>query len=170
MGYLSHVGAACCEVSRPCFFCGSASLQSKDNSSMLKAETNEMGGIHDAFPFENPFCAHLCGTCCRHMVSCVRCRPLQRHPLHPRCHSRLFRAVHTLCGFRQLRCGAAGDRVSHQPLWASHAGGLAGWWQSSTSCAICFGTGYMDKAVFRNATSSKSAEHIAPRFSFYSIS
>ena len=46
----------------------------------------------------------------------------------------------------------------------------AGWWQSSMSCAICFGTGYMDKAVFRNAVSSKSAEHIAPRFSFYSIS
>ena len=36
--------------------------------------------------------------------------------------------------------------------------------------AICFGTGYMDKAVFRNTASSKSAEHIAPRFSFYSIS
>ena len=26
------------------------------------------------------------------------------------------------------------------------------------------------KAVFRNTASSKSAEHIAPRFSFYSIS
>ena len=47
---------------------------------------------------------------------------------------------------------------------------VAGWWQSSMSYAICFGTGYMDKAVFRNTASSKSAEHIAPRFSFYSIS
>ena len=38
-------GAACCEVSRPCFFCGPASLQGKAASCMLKAETNETGGI-----------------------------------------------------------------------------------------------------------------------------
>ena len=38
-------GAACCEVSRPCFFCGPASLQGKALSYMLKAETNKTGGI-----------------------------------------------------------------------------------------------------------------------------
>ncbi len=70
MGYLSHVGAACCEVSRPYFFA-------------------------------------------------------VRHPLHPRRHSRLFRAVHHLRGFRQLRRGAAGDRVPHQPLRTAHAGDVA---------------------------------------------
>ena len=44
-GVFIPCGAACCEVSRPCFFCGSASLQGKAASCMLKAETNKTGGI-----------------------------------------------------------------------------------------------------------------------------
>ena len=83
------------------------------------------GGKRDALSFEASICAgHGC-ACRRVMVSCVRCRPLQRHPLHPCRHSRLFRAVHTLCGFRQLRRGAAGDRVPHKPLRTAHAGDVA---------------------------------------------
>ena len=35
-----------------------------------------------------------------------------------------FRSVHTLCGFRQLRRGAAGDRVPHKPYGLPM---LAGW-------------------------------------------
>ena len=37
----------------------------------------------------------------------------------------ILRSGHTLCGFRRLRRGAAGDRVPHKPLRASHAGGMA---------------------------------------------
>ena len=59
------------------------------------------------------------------MVFRVRCQPVQRHPLHPRRHSRLLRSVHNLCGFRQLRRGAAGDRVPHKPLRTAHAGDVA---------------------------------------------
>ena len=44
-GVFIPCGAACCEVSRPCFFCGSASLQGKAASCMLKSETNKTGGI-----------------------------------------------------------------------------------------------------------------------------
>ena len=44
-GVFIPCGAVCCEVSRPCFFCGSASLQGKAASCMLKAETNKTGGI-----------------------------------------------------------------------------------------------------------------------------
>ena len=164
MGYLSHAGAACCAAGRPCFFVPRHPCNAGAYSCMLNAQyKTKWRNKEMRFLLKLLFAPVMAVLAVVIMVSCVRCRPLQRHPLHPRRHSRLFRSVHTLCGFRQLRRGAAGDRVPHKPLRASHAGG-AGWWQSSTSCAICFGTGYMDKAVFRNATSQQQARSdIAPR-------
>ena len=109
----------------PLLFCSPSSLQSGAYSCILFSQYKTNGGKRDALSFETSVCAgHGC-ACRRVMVSCVRCWPLQRHPLHPRRHSRLFRPVHTLCGFRQLRRGAAGDRVPHKPLRTAHAGDVA---------------------------------------------
>ena len=124
MGYLSHVGAACCAQAAPAFlFPVILAIWSIFLYPVLTLQMN--GGKSDALSFEASVCAgHGC-ACRRVMVSCVRCRPLQRYPLYPRRHSRLLRSVHHLRGFRQLRRGAAGDRVSHKPLRASHAGDMA---------------------------------------------
>ena len=97
----------------------------------------------------------------RVMVSCVRCWPLQRHPLHPRRHSRLFRSVHTLCGFRQLRRGAAGDRVPHKPLRASYAGGLAG---GKAPCPTLYASGLdIWIRLFSETPHQAKARSISPR-------
>lgn len=69
--------------------------------SFLYAESRNKQNWRDIdmrFLLKNPLCAHPCGAGRRHMVFRVRCRPVQRHPLHPRRHSRLFRAVHNFCG------------------------------------------------------------------------
>ena len=109
----------------PLLFCSMPSLQSGAYSCILFSQYKMNGGKRDALSFEASVCAgHGC-ACRRHMVFRVRRRPVQRHPLHPRRHSRLFRAVYNLCGFRQLRRGAAGDRVPHKPLRTAHAGDVA---------------------------------------------
>ena len=145
----------------PLLFCSPSSLQSGAYSCILFSQYKTNGGKSDALSFKAPVCAgHGC-ACRRVMVSCVRCRPLQRHPLHPRRHSRLFRAVHNLCGFRQLRRGTAGDRVSHKPLRASYAGGLAG---GKAPCPTLYASGLdIWIRLFSETPHQAKARSISPR-------
>ncbi len=76
----------------------------------------------------------------------------------------------TLCGFRQLRRGAAGDRVPHQPLRTAHAGDVAVS-KAPRPALYASGLDILERLFLcKKHASSKSAGHIAPRFSFYSIS
>ncbi len=89
-GVFIPCGAACCELGRPCFFVPRHPCNLEHIPVSCSHNTKRMEEKRDALSFEASVCAgHGC-ACRRVMVSCVRCRPLQRHPLHPRRHSRLF--------------------------------------------------------------------------------
>ena len=70
-------------------------------------------------------------------------------------------ALHTLCGFRQLRRGAAGDRVPHKPLRASYAGGLAG---GKAPCPTLYASGLdIWIRLFSEMPHQAKAQSISPR-------
>ena len=180
-GYLSHVGAACCAQAAPAF-CSPSSLQSGAYSCILFAQYKTNGGKAMRFLLKLLFAPILAVLAVVTWFFVFVVQPVQRHPLHPRRHSRLLRSVHHLCGFRQLRRGAAGDRVPHKPLRAAHAGGLAGGSSMSglrdsgqdlqvniLETRKTFQKPYFAQFQKRHITQQARGD-IAPRFLFYSIS
>ena len=83
------------------------------------------GGIIHEISFENTIRTDHCGSCYRDMVLRLSSQPVLCNIWHRRSNTWLLRRCYAIRGFCEKRNHYAGARVPRQPLWSTHAGGVA---------------------------------------------